>query len=88
MNMTANPVLPSESDILKHIEKKNGRYNGYQDLLDAFLAQIPDSAKEPKNDSHIERLYYQVKRAINPPTIPVYPESQFQVTWIPGSTGH
>lgn len=76
MSAEANPVLPSESEILDHIEKKDDRYNGYQSFLDAFLAMIPEPVKVPENDGRIERLYVNVKRAIRSPSMPAYLSSK------------
>ncbi len=76
MNAIANPTLPSESEILDRLEKRDDTYNGYGSLLDAFLALIPEPAKVPENDSRIERLYRSVRRAMRAPTRPAFLDSQ------------
>ena len=68
MKALSTPVLPSALDILDDIEVKDNRYNGYQNLVDAFLALLPDSVKNPEYDGRIERLYNDVKRAMLAPT--------------------
>ncbi|MEW8046611.1 MAG: hypothetical protein AB2805_08985 [Candidatus Thiodiazotropha sp.] len=76
MKVKTTPELPSEQEIIDRIDQKDDRYNGYRDLIDAFLALIPEQLKVPENDGRIERLYINVKRAIRSPSMSIYRDSQ------------
>lgn len=76
MKVKATPELPSEQEIIDRIDQKDDRYNGYRDLIDAFLALIPEQLKEPENDGRIEQLYINVKRVIRSQSMSTYRDSQ------------
>ncbi len=60
--------IPTATTIAAKISFKNGLFNGYNDLIDAFLSQLPASVKEQeKNDRSIEVLYKDVKRILFTP---------------------
>ena len=75
-SLSKDAVLPTPPDMVDGIVVKDGRYNGYPSLLDAFLALLPESLKVAENDSHIERLYSDVKRAMRSPSRNVFLDSQ------------
>ena len=55
---------PTPTAIAAKINLKNGRFNGHESLVDAFLDVLPSSVKEEKNDQKIESLYSDVKRCL------------------------
>ena len=55
---------PTPTAIAAKINLKNGRFNGYENLVDAFLDVLPASVKEARNDQTIEALYSDVKRRL------------------------
>lgn len=60
--------IPTANSIAANIKLQDGQFNGHNQLVDAFLSELPAIVKEQeKNDSYIETLYSDVKRILFTP---------------------
>ncbi len=59
--MTLNPTPMA---IANQITVENGRFNGHNSFIDAFLSVLPESSKAEANDDYIESLYVEVQRNV------------------------
>lgn len=71
--------IPTANSIAANIKLQNGQFNGHNQLVDAFLSELPVTVKEQEvNDSYIETLYSDVKRLLfNPSMHTPQPESHW-----------
>ena len=70
MSMNVTPVVPDPAMIAAAIQAEGGN------LVDSFLAVLPETLKEPQHEARVVKLFHDVKRAMRVPKRASYEDAR------------